>query len=235
MTGRIELPLVRRSIAIGGREWAVETVDDQEALLQAAEGRDPFPFGLMLWESAAALAEELYARPGLVSGRSVLELGCGIGLSGVVAAALGGRVLATDHDAGALAAAKRTAEINGVSGVETAVGDWLDWRVPGRFEVILGADVAYDADDHAALLGVLDAALAPGGAVLLADPGRTAQAGFLVLARAAGWDVTSEPRTTSDLKAGDGRRLPITLMRLVRRRSRAEARLASPGGPGRRR
>lgn len=231
MMGRIELPLVQRSIRIGGRNWAVETVEDEEALLAAAEVRDQFPFGLMLWESAVALAEVLAGTPGLVAGRSVLELGCGIGLAGVVAASLGGRVLATDHDLGALDAARRTASANGVTGLETAVGDWLDWRVPGRFEVILGADVAYDAEDHAALLGVLHTALAPGGTVLLADPGRTAQAVFLKRAQDAGWEVTCDERRTRDLKAGaEGRPLTITLMTL-RPKSRAEARRGSAGGP----
>lgn len=214
----VELPRVARSIEIGGRTWAVETVEDEEALLAAAETRKRFPFGLMLWESAVALAGVLAAEPGLVAGRTVLELGCGIGLSGVVAASLGGRVVATDHDEAALMAARRTAAANGVSTLDTANGDWHDWRVPGRFDVILGADVAYDGEAHTALLDVLHAALAKGGKVLLADPGRTAQAAFLTRAAAAGWHVRAQICSVPEIKPSQaaGRHIPVSILWLGR-------------------
>ena len=209
------LPFVQRSVPIGGRTWMVETVDDQDALLAAAEGRAQFPFGLMLWESAVALAAELGERPALVAGRSVLELGAGVGLCGVVAATLGARVTQTDHDADALAACERTALSNGISNIARTTGDWHDWRHGGTFDVILGADVAYDGGDHAALLTVLSRAMAPGGLVLLADPGRAQQAPFVAKAEALGWLIVETIRRVDDLKpALIGAQMAVTILEL---------------------
>lgn len=209
------LPLTLREISIGGRPWRVETVEDQDALLDAAEGRAQFPFGLMLWESAVALAAELSERPNLVAGKTVLELGAGLGLAGVVAASLGARVLQTDHDAGALAACRRTAELNSVGGVEMMLGDWHDWQIAGPFDVILGADVAYDGADHPALLAVMARTLGAGGVALLADPGREQQAAFAVQAKTAGWRVNRSIRSVADLKpVVIGAQIGVTILEL---------------------
>jgi len=213
----VDLPRVRREIAIGGRAWVVETVEDEDALLAASETSAQFPFGLMLWESAIALAEDILAEPHLVAGKSVLELGCGIGLTGTIAAHLGAHVTATDHDGSALEAAQRTARLNGVSDLKIAPGDWTDWRIPGRFDVILAADVTYDAAHHDALLSVLDHALTPGGTVRLADPGRTSQGAFRAAAKASGWTVACVKRAVADLKRPNAT-VDVTMLTLVRRR-----------------
>jgi methyltransferase-like protein 23 len=208
-------PFLARNVEIAGRTWVVETVDDQDALLEASEGRAHFPFGMMLWESAIALSAVLGERPKIVADRTVLELGAGLGLCGVVAAALGGRVTQTDHDGDTLAACERTAFLNGVEGIARATGDWHDWRVPGTFDVILGADIAYDGADHGALLDVLARAMAPGGTVLLADPGREQQGAFVARAEAAGWTVSRTIQIIDDLKpAVLGAQMRVTILEL---------------------
>ena len=173
------LPLGRRQIPIGNRTWLVDTVDDEDALLAHADTSAKFPFGLMLWESAIALAQHLTERPALVSGKSVLELGAGLGLTGVVAASLGATVTQTDHDQQALAACARTAALNGITNITSYSSDWHDWHDSARYDLILGADIAYDGDDHAALLAVFDQTLNPGGRILLTDPGREKQPDFI--------------------------------------------------------
>ncbi len=66
-----------------------------------------------LWPSAIALARRLAREPALVCGRSVLEVGCGLGL-GAVAASLAGAssVLATDVEPDALVFASANAAEN---------------------------------------------------------------------------------------------------------------------------
>lgn len=211
------LPFVRRSIVIGDRTWVIETVDDENALLSHAENRDQFPFGLMLWESAVALAQHLTENPALVTGKSVLELGAGLGLTGVVAASLGATVTQTDHDQQALAACAHTASLNAVPNITCLPGNWHDWRTPGSFDLILGADIAYDDSDHAALLDVLDRALAPNGRVLLADPGREKQSAFITQALTAGWRVDKTLRHVKELKpAVVDNTLTISILELSR-------------------
>ena len=211
------VPFVRREIAIGGRIWLVETVDDQDALLAVAEVRAQFPFGLMLWESAIALAHELTERASSITGKSVLELGAGLGLSGVVAASLGAHVVQTDHDASALEACTRTAKLNGITGIGGQPGDWHDWRDDARYDLIIGADIAYDGADHAALLALFERNLAPGGLVLLADPGREMQSAFMGRAKAAGWAVTLSTRNVPDLKpARPGAEMTVAIIEIAR-------------------
>jgi predicted nicotinamide N-methyase len=192
-------------------------VEDQDALIQASDGGGAFPFGLMLWESAVAMADEMAARARWLPGLRVLELGCGLGLSGVVAAGLGADVTQTDVDEAALAACRRTAALNAVPLIQTVVGDWHHWPDLGQFDLIIGADVAYDPDDHSALLDVLARALEPDGLALLADPQRTAQASLLALADAGGWIVTTSERHVLDLKPQTpGALRAITLLELKR-------------------
>jgi predicted nicotinamide N-methyase len=50
---------------------------------------DRDPYWVEPWPSAFFLAAELAARPELVAGKAVAELGCGIGLGGAAAAASG--------------------------------------------------------------------------------------------------------------------------------------------------
>jgi methyltransferase-like protein 23 len=209
------LPFARREIVIGGRVWLVDAVDDQDALLRVAETSAQFPFGLMLWESAVALAEELHARGPHLVGKTVLELGAGLGLSGVVAAHLGAGVTQTDHDDAALQACQRTADINGVTGIARKPGNWHSWQDDTRYDFILGADIAYDGEDHAALLAVFERCITPGGVILLADPNREKQAVFVTRAVAAGFFVIRTVRVVPDLKAASpGAQLQIAILEL---------------------
>jgi len=122
--------------------------------------------GLRTWEAALALAEYLivshlgrfYKFPGaaVIAGErlveevgSVLELGAGTGLVGIVAARLGaGRVVVTDGDEGVCDALKAGLERNGVADVmsvrrliwgEEEEGEGADEGE--RFDLVVGADV----------------------------------------------------------------------------------------------
>src|ERR671939_1023973 len=75
-----------------------------------------------LWPSAVALADVVARRP--PTGKRVLELGCGIGLPGIVAArGAAADVLLADWSADAIAFAADNAACNGVR-VRTAVASW---------------------------------------------------------------------------------------------------------------
>ena len=79
-------------------------------------------------------------------GRRLLELGCGIGLVSLVAAAAGFRVLATDYYADALGIHGRQCPRHGLRGVDTRLVDWR--KLPddlGTFDVVAASDVLYEA------------------------------------------------------------------------------------------
>src|SRR5918994_6713341 len=116
-----------------------------------------------------------------------LELGCGLGLPALAAAAGGGRVLATDWSADAVAMAARNAAHNAL---ELATAEFRWDADPGPlgppWPLVLASDVLYERRNLAPLLALLPRVTAPRGEVWLADPGRTFTPEFLERAAARG-------------------------------------------------
>jgi methyltransferase-like protein 23 len=212
-----ELNLAERTIKIAGRSWLVRHIENQDALLALADGRDQFPFGLMLWESGVALATWVADHAGEMPGQTVLELGAGAGLPGIVAASYGANVTQTDHDEQALALAAQNAALNGATGINFERGDWFAWSNPARYDLILGADIVYDSADHAAILALFERLLEPHGRIVLTDPGREQQAAFVKAAKRAGWWVVDQAIRVGDLRSKQpGACLTITIFALTR-------------------
>ncbi len=143
-----------------------------DALLdEAAFARDEFlPYWAELWPAATALAAAL---PG-VAGLRVVELGCGLGLPSLVAAARGADVTASDWAEDAVELLRENASRNGLV-LRAEVRDWREpW--PERFDVVLAADVLYERRNVEPLLERLRE-LAPVAYVGLA--GRPYEAEFL--------------------------------------------------------
>jgi predicted nicotinamide N-methyase len=137
------------------------------------------PYWAELWPAGLALARAL---PERLDGVRVIEVGCGLGVPALVAAARGADVAAIDWAAEAVALLHTNAAANGLA-VDARVADWRAFS--GSFDLALAADVLYEARNVEPLLELLPR-LAP--EVLLAEPGRPAAADFLT--RASGeWDV----------------------------------------------
>ncbi|CAK9089113.1 unnamed protein product [Durusdinium trenchii] len=120
----------------------------------------------VLYDCALLLARRLVEEPQLLSGK-VVEIGCGTGCAGLVAAALGAEVLLTDRSERALQVAKQSAKESGL-GVSCQRWDWAD---PVPFEcrgasTVIATDVVY-SEDVSALLKALEGLAAPGCVVLL--------------------------------------------------------------------
>jgi predicted nicotinamide N-methyase len=97
------------------------------------------PYWAELWPAASALAAAL---PDDLSGRRVVELGCGLGVPSLVAASRGAEVVASDWAPDAIALLRQNAERNGIA-LEARVWDWRDpWAE--RFDLALAADVLYE-------------------------------------------------------------------------------------------
>lgn len=186
-----ELPLDDYRLALGGHVWtilhtgAILSQQDENRFLLGQEPR--LPYGIALWPAAIALAHELAARS--LAGLSVIELGAGTGLPGIVAATRGARVVQTDNNAAALVVARRNAERNRVS-IEQRAADWTDWSETATYDCIIGADILYADSLHAELRHIFEANLAPGGRLLLADPLRPSSFDLLEAMAASGWNVT---------------------------------------------
>ena len=168
-------------VALDGLELAVVRPRDSEELLDdAAFDHEEFlPYWAELWPSGVALARAVATRS--LRGARTLELGCGLGLPSIAAAAAGARVLGTDWSGDALEFAAVNARRNGVE-IETALCDWAHPdAIVGRgpWDLVLAADVLYERRNLPALLELLPRLVDAGGEVLLADPGRPPAAEFI--------------------------------------------------------
>lgn len=181
-----------------GRDWRLLRPADLESLWDALgqatpEGERPpeqcddlIPYWVELWPSARALADWLLERAEDIKGRPCLDLGCGLGLTALVGADLGARVLAVDYMEEALRFARLNEQENALASgrAERRDAAWavMDWRAPafksGSFAFIWAADIMYERRFAAHLPACLDYALAPGGRAWLADPGRNAWTDF---------------------------------------------------------
>jgi predicted nicotinamide N-methyase len=131
----------------------------------------PPPFWSVAWPGGQALARFLLDHPGLVTGRTVLDVGSGSGLVAIAAAMAGAAVvIAAEPDPLAAAAIALNAAANDVP-VPACVGD-----APGagvRAEVVVAGDVWYE-QKLADQVGIyLDEMAAAGASVLTGDIGRT--------------------------------------------------------------
>lgn len=174
------------------------------------------PYWAELWPAARALARFLLdAEP--PAGR-VLELGCGVALPSLALRSVGASVIATDYYDEALEFARCNAERNGLPPLPTRLLDWRNPPAAPPYELVLAADVLYERRNAEALAALLPRVTAPGGTVLLADPGRTYLRDFREMLVAAGWQI--EPLAVREERsAPDGATSKVGILRLKRRRA----------------
>jgi len=162
-------------VRVGKTELLLRRPVSPDALLdEDAFAADEFlPYWAELWPAATALAEALPVLDGL----RVCELGCGLGLPALVAAARGAEVTATDWASDAIELLRLNAARNGLR----VRAELRDWREPWgeRFDLLLAADVLYERRNVEPVLQRLRE-LAPVALIGLA--GRPYEAEFLRLA-----------------------------------------------------
>ena len=174
---------VTQAIDIGGARFVLERPAEPESLIdEGAFADDEFlPYWAERWPSGIALTDHVAAHD--LRGARVLEIGCGLGLPSLVAARLGADVVATDWSPDAIALLERNASRNGLR--MTAVrADWRDTDaigLLGPFDLVVAADVLYEARNAAPILMLLATLGAP---ATIADPGRRHAVAFLDAIRA---------------------------------------------------
>ena len=211
-------PLIREQVIVEGQTFIILRPSESDRLLDHPSVRAAFavdeymPYWADLWPAARMLAKAIVKEkwpPGL----SVLEVGCGLGLPGVAALAMGARVTFSDYDKTALRFAADTAELNGFDNYETLQ---MDWRYPPadrQFPMILAADLIYELRNVAPLVALIKQLLTPNGECLLTDQDRVPSHVLRDTLSAEGL-----PFTTQIMRAGEpgGRRVKGTLYRIRR-------------------
>ena len=145
----------------------------------AAGTLDSDPYWAALWPSATCVSRYLAKAPALALGKSVCDVGCGLGLAGLVACAVGARrVVMYDREPLAVACARLSIEANGFGDRASAeVFDWnrVDEQRQERFDAVLACDVMYEESAVAPVAELVPKlARGGGGRFLLGDPPRRA-------------------------------------------------------------
>ena len=182
-----------------GRDWTLLRPADLESLWEAMTEEEStpqefiederLPYWVELWPSSLALSDWIAERGNELCGRVCLDMGCGLGLTALVAHSLGAKVVGMDYERDALKFASLNTAENGLSGEPL----WavVDWRIPafrrGAFDFIWGGDIMYERRFVTPVLDCLEYALAPGGRVWLAEPNRNVYDDFRGALTLRGW------------------------------------------------
>ena len=170
-------------MALGRRHLGLFTLADPDALLDAMTQEEfdrsdaKMPYWACLWPAAKALAQDVLGGPGL-AGRRVLDLGCGLGLVGLAALERGAHVTFLDWEPAAVLLARESAYAAGHARLAAVVADWRTPPPLAPFDLVLAADVLYEARNGPGVAAFLRAHVAPDGRALVADPGRLHAGGF---------------------------------------------------------
>jgi predicted nicotinamide N-methyase len=192
---------------------------DDPAILDRNRRDDYMPYWAYLWPGAYLLAEAVAREPWpqeaqAASRPKALEIGCGLGLAGLVAVARGLFVQFTDYDPAPLEFVARSASLNGF---DPARYSWrlLDWRMlpAENNEIILGADVIYESRLVPLVANLLAELLSPDGVGLIASPYRVAALEFPAVIARLGLCCTGE---RASARAPDGRLWEGTIYRVAR-------------------
>src|SRR5262249_36140074 len=183
--------------------------------IRAAFAADEYlPYWADLWPASRMLAKAIFRelwQPGL----EALEIGCGLGLPGVVALSRGLRVIFSDYDATALHFAAANARLNGFENFGLLP---LDWRRPPddlQVPVVLASDLIYELRSCPPLVALLGKVRAQAGVCLWRAQDRVPSYTLREELAARGLEFT-----TQVMRAGEpgGRRVKGTLYRIRHRK-----------------
>ena len=157
-----------------------ESSIDAAALLRERVIEDP-PYWALVWTGAQAIAATIANRSTL-DGKPMLDLGCGLGLSGLAAARRGAHVTFGDYLDEPLEFVRRTIERSSYRNCTVRRIDFTgDDDDDTLFDVILAADIVYDPAHYAPLSRYLDCHLAAGSTILLTESLRADATVFLAM------------------------------------------------------
>lgn len=189
-------------VRIGGFDVRIAKVANPDDLMDAliAKGADHedfkderIPYWADLWPSAIGLSKFLVAQHIVEKGMKVLELGCGLGLPGIIAAKLGATVTLSDYLPEALDFARMNWLKNLDQPPQTVC---LDWRHPDpehQADLLIASDITYEARFFEALPNAFRVLCRPGGTVILSDPQRKVAQPFFNTLPALGFAVACLP------------------------------------------
>ncbi|MEM7369288.1 MAG: 50S ribosomal protein L11 methyltransferase [Bacteroidota bacterium] len=169
------------SIDIQGHRLSIASVKDVDQVLDSYLSQDEqeeaiqdeqIPYWAEVWPSAIALGTYLLSKEYLTPESQVLEIGCGLGVPGIVAGKIAKKVVLTDYLSDPLLFAKYNWNRNHLVEADCRL---MDWRAPSSSlasDIVLASDVAYEPRAFDPLLASIPVLLKPHGRLILSEPRR---------------------------------------------------------------
>ncbi len=170
-------PTIWETVIAGDKEFTIGRPSDTDKILEhpevlkGIEYDENMPYWAEVWPSSRMLAKYLMKEQ-FTPGIKTLEIGCGLGLVGIVALHLGLKVTFSDYDATALEFAANNATANGFLDFETLQIDWRDVPEGLSFPLILASDLVYEPRNVEPILAMISKILTPDGLCLMTDQDR---------------------------------------------------------------
>jgi len=170
-------------VKINSKEFFFLKPGDITSVLETTDSSDSlnFPYWVKIWDASVILGEFLVATKD-IQPQKTLELGAGLGVTGIIAADNGYDVTITDYQQDILNFSRISAQINKLYSLRCQLLDWHKPEDLGKFDLIIGSELIYHKRLFEPLINVMKKYLAPEGIIYLAqDSGRKSLKEFLEL------------------------------------------------------
>ena len=185
-----------QTVPVGETNYRLLAIDDLVRYAARQPRGTEAPYWAIVWEASIALAGWIQDHPEQIKKTRMLELGCGLGLSGLAAAKTGADVVQTDKIPLALQLARENFTRNGLPPPTQFCADWLDWNHSERYDFVFGSDLVYEPSLIPSLLPIFRENCRPDGQILLAAPLHREPALVLIdRLYSEGWRFETETRT----------------------------------------
>jgi predicted nicotinamide N-methyase len=155
-------------IVINSRRFSILLPKYLEQFINPDDVFHDFPLWAKIWKASWVLSGYLADLP-VDASKRILEIGGGVGLVSIVAAAFGHRITMTEYNPDALNFARANACRNHCPDLPIFKLDWYQSELRDRFDMIVGSEVTYKEEDFSTLTQLFKSNLKPGGEIIIAS------------------------------------------------------------------
>lgn len=169
---------IEESHRFGGQVYRIRRVRNLDKLVDEVDDAlfnedERLPYWAELWPSAIGLSRYLASNGNILEQKTVLELGCGLGLTSLVLAYQNpARFVASDYEQDALDFAAENFKLNKLAQPDFQLIDWRKPNLNQTFDYIIASDVLYEKRFFRPLVELFNNFLETKGQIILAEPGR---------------------------------------------------------------
>ena len=155
-------------VVINGKKFSIQLPRYLDRFIDHTDVFRDFPLWAKIWKASWVLSSYLADLPPNVN-KCFLEIGAGVGLVSIVAAAFGHQITMTEYNSDALNFARANACLNNCPNLPIEKLDWYHPHLKDQFDFIVAAEVTYKEAYFPALIRLFKSNLKPGGEIILAS------------------------------------------------------------------